>query len=126
VTAPEVAMPPARLRVPGKAPTVPHIAGLVSGRSTVAMRNIVVPYISIRSPGRWAPTLTASVHASIVPVMTGVPAGMPARALVVVPATSPGHASGGSSISGATSEAHGRYQSRACVSNSGVHWLAEW
>lgn len=39
VTAPEVAMPPARLRVPGSAPTVPHRDGLVSGLGTVWMRN---------------------------------------------------------------------------------------
>lgn len=75
------------------------MAGVVSGRSTVAMRNIVVPYISIRSPGFWAPTLTASVQASIVPVMTGGPAecprspfwsGRPRRRATKAGAVSPG------------------------------------
>ena len=41
---------------------------------------MVVPYINMRSPTPWAPTLKASAQASIVPVMTGMPAGNPAAA----------------------------------------------
>ena len=117
--APEVAIPPARLRVPGRAPTVPHSAGLVSGSGTVWMRNIVVPYISIRSPTPWAPTLSASDQASIVPVMTGMPSGSPvaaAASALTVPAASPGHCSGGSSMAPAISSAHGSCQ--ACSTQS--------
>ncbi|HEY7049138.1 MAG TPA: hypothetical protein VH373_18105 [Jatrophihabitantaceae bacterium] len=36
-------------------------------------RNMVVPYMSMRSPGAATPTLTASAQASIVPATTGVP-----------------------------------------------------
>src|SRR5258705_3561320 len=121
--APDVAIPPARLRVPRNAPTVPHIDGVVSGRSTVAMRNMVLPYISIRSPGFCASTLTASVHASIEPVITGTPAAMPATGSRVTPATSSAHESGGSSTLGATRSAHRRAQARSGVSKSGVQWL---
>ncbi len=118
-------MPPARLRVPGTAPIVAHMAGVVSRSRTVLMRNIVVPYMTMRSPGFWASTLTASDHASMVPVMTGTPAGMPATSRVVTPAASPGQRNGGSSNSGLTCRAHGSYQTPSIVSNSGVHWLAE-
>ena len=129
MTAPDLAVPPARLRVPGNAPTVPHRAGLVSRCGTVWTRNSVVPYISMRSPTPCAPTLTASAHASIVPVTTGMPTGRPvvtAASADTVPAASPSQRSGGSSIPGATTRAHGWYQASASVSYSGVHWLAEW
>ena len=49
-------MPAARLRVPRCTPTVLHSGGAeISNRSTVSTRNIVVPYISIRSPTPTAP-----------------------------------------------------------------------
>ncbi len=73
-------MPPARLRVPGRAPTVPHSVGAVSGSATVLMRNIVVPYMSIRSPTRCGADADASDQASMVPAMTGVPAASPVSA----------------------------------------------
>src|SRR5665647_1565303 len=119
-------MPPARLWVPSNAPTVPHMSSLVTRSGTVAIRNIVVPYMSIRSPGFCASTLTASDQASIVPVMTGTPARIPAISRPVTPARSPGQRSAGRSRPGATCSAQGRYQSSARVSYSGVHWLAEW
>jgi hypothetical protein len=90
--------------------------------------NIVVPYISIRSPTLWASTLIASDQASIVPVMTGVPTASPVRAAAswwTVPATSVAQRSGGISSSGAIRFTHGTYQSRAWVSYRGVAWLAD-
>src|SRR5665647_3615330 len=62
----------------------------------------------------------------MVPTITGTPAPMPATADVVVPASSPGHRSGGSSTFAAMLSAHGRYHDKVRVSKSGVHWLAEW
>lgn len=62
--------------------------------------NIVVPYISITSPGARTPTLSASAQASMVPTATGVPVARPvcaAAAAVTVPATSAGQRSSGSS-----------------------------
>ena len=108
---------------------MPHRAGWVSGWATVLTMNIVVPYISIRSPTLWASTLTASDQASMVPVMTGVPTASPVRAAAsswIVPATSVAHFSGGSSSSGAIRFTHGAYQSRAWASYKGVAWLADW
>ena len=108
--APDVAMPAARLRVPSKAPTVPHSGGDDTGVATVPMRNIVVPYMSIRSPGLWASTLIASAHASIVPAVTGIPAGSPVAAAaspVIVPTTESDHASRGGSIAPAMSRHEG-------------------
>ena len=51
VIAPDVAIPPARLRVPGTAPSVLHMAGVARRSRVVLMRNIVVPYMIMRSPG---------------------------------------------------------------------------
>ena len=99
-------MPPARLRVPSNAPTVPHSGGDETGAVTVEIRNIVVPYISIRSPGLCASTLIASAHASMVPAVTGMPAGRPVAAAadsVIVPATVSDQASRGGSIAPAIS-----------------------
>jgi hypothetical protein len=76
------------------------------------MRNMVVPYISMRSPRRWAPTLMASEHASTVPAITGVPAFSPVAAAAVVvtePTTSPGQTSGGRCSLCAMCETHGSY-----------------
>src|ERR1035437_3384467 len=120
-------MPPARLRVSGSEPTVPQREVLVTRSGTVLIRNIVVPYISIRSPTPCAPTLIASAHASIVPVITGMSTGSPVSAAasrVVTPATSPGQRNGGSDRPDATRSTQGWYHSRFSVSYSGAHWLA--
>jgi hypothetical protein len=95
----------------------------------VAIKNIVVPYMSIKSPSSCASALTASSHASIEPVITGIPALSPRSAATEAdsePAGSPAQPSGGSSSQGATTLAHGSYQRCASRSKSGVHWLAEW
>ena len=89
----------------------------------------MVPYISMRSPGSVAPTLTASVHASMVPMHTGMPDGSPeasAASTLTRPTTSPGQRRGGNSSSGTIRSVHGWYQPSASESYSGVHWLAEW
>src|SRR6187402_1539162 len=112
-------MPAARLWVPANAPTVPHSGGAETGAVTVATRNIVVPYISIRSPGLWAATLMASAHASTVPVVTGMPAGRPvspAAAAETTPAVSSDHARRGGSIAPAMSSHHGSNHSLAAAS----------
>ena len=108
VSAPDVAIPAARVRLPGRSPAVPHIVG--SGRScaTASTMNIVVPYMSIVSPGSRTPTLSASAQASMVPAMTGVPAAIPVRAdasAVTQPTGSPAQWSVGSSRFGAMSAA---------------------
>jgi len=97
--------------------------------SPVATRNIVVPYISMRSPTSWAPTLTASVQASIVPVMTGVPSGRPVRAaaaVVTVPAISPAQRSGGCSTVPANRCHQGSCHRSPSMSYNGETWLADW
>ncbi len=48
-------------------------------RSVTRMTKMVEPYISMRSPGRRTPTLTASAAASMVPQVTGVPGARPVR-----------------------------------------------
>ncbi len=99
--------------MPAKAPAVVHIDGVRRVSSPVATRNMVVPYISIRSPTSCAPTLTASVQASIVPAITGVPTGIPVRAAapaVTSPAISPAQCSRGRSISPAYRVHHGSCQ----------------
>ena len=45
---------------------------------------IVEPYISIMSPGRSTPTLTASAAASMAPAVTGVPGASPVSAAACV------------------------------------------
>ena len=49
--------------------------------SVLRMKNVLLPYITIMSPGAERPALTASAAASAVPVMMGVPAAgrFPAR-----------------------------------------------
>ena len=83
---------------------------LATGSTVVATRKVVVPYISIRSPGEAASTLTASAQASMVPVMTGIPARRPGTsrviALCTVPAASLAQRSSGSSRPGPTRSAH--------------------
>ena len=89
----------------------------------------MVPYMSMVSPGRRTPTLSASAHASIVPAMTGVPAGMPVStdaAGVTVPTGSAAQRSSGSSRPGAIAAAQSPAHAPASMSYSGSHWLAEW
>ena len=108
--APEVAMPPARLYCPATRPVVPHMLGWRTRWVVLPTRNIVVPYMSIRSPGRTAPTESPSAHASIVPTATGTPSGSPvsdAAGAVTRPASSPAQASRGRAMPGATASAHG-------------------
>jgi len=124
-----VDIPAARLWVPGKTPDVPHSLAWVLGSLSTSTMNRVVPYISIRSPGSRTPALKASDQASIVPVATGVPAGIPvslAASGVIRPATSPGQRSLGSGSPGAMSSAHSPIQRFPARSYSGSHWLAEW
>ena len=93
------------------------------------MKNKVVPYISMRSPGLWASTDSASDQASIVPTVTGTPTGSPVAAdasAVTWPATSPAHFRVGNSRPGAIWSAHGRYHWRASMSYKGVDWEADW
>ncbi len=128
VIAPDVAIPPARLWAPWKAPTVPQSPGAVILSALVLMRNMVEPYMSMRSPGFCAPTLTASLQASIVSVITGIPAVKPVRAAasaVTYPAMSEGQRRGGIRTSGQIAVTQGSYQSWLIVSYRGVHWLAE-
>ena len=77
---PELAMPAARVLCPGRAPAVPHSDGWMRGPSVTAMKNVVEPYMTMRSPGRPTSTLSASAHASHVPAATGLPTGIPVAA----------------------------------------------
>jgi hypothetical protein len=83
VNAPVVDMPPSMLYRPGSANAVAHIRGSGTGSPVTWMKNIVVPYMTIMSPGSTTPTLTASAAASIVPAVTGVPAFSPVSAAAV-------------------------------------------
>ena len=127
VRLPEVAIPAARVYVPGSAPAVVHSIGWARKRSRAWTKNIVEPYISIRSPGRRTPPLNASAQASTVPAATGVPTGSPvsrAASGVTVPTISPGQASRGSGTPVATCSAQSGDQALRLMSYSGSHWLA--
>jgi len=78
VSAPDVAIPAATVRLPGATPAVSQSAGSGDAPGATWTTNIVVPYASIVSPGATTPAPSASAHASIVPAATGVPAGIPA------------------------------------------------
>ncbi len=68
-----------------------HMRGSGTGFAVTWTMNMVVPYMTIMSPGAFTPTLMASAVASIVPVVTGVPAFSPVSAAacgVTCPATS--------------------------------------
>ena len=58
--------------MPCVVPEVTHIARLGAGSAVIATRNVVVPYMSMTSPGEVAPTLIASAQASVLPATTGV------------------------------------------------------
>jgi hypothetical protein len=87
------------------------------------MKNSVVPYITIMSPGATTPALIASAAASIVPAVTGVPAINPvstAAAGVTPPAISADQSSRGS-LSGSTiGSAKRPSHSRARTSTRGL------
>ena len=105
-------MPPASVKEPGTMPEVGHMVRLTIGSSVVATRKVVVPYISIRSPGRVASALTASAQASMVPLITGIPVRSPGTSAVTsgptTPADSPAQRSRGSSRPGAICWDHSR------------------
>jgi len=105
VSAPDVAMPAAKVRVPRRMPAVSHSSGVGVALSTTSSMNMVVPYEIMRSPRRLTLTLNASAHASIVPATTGVPAGMSvarAAALVTSPMASPAAFATGAPFAGAS------------------------
>ena len=96
-----------------------HSLGCTRNDSSTSTKNIVEPYISIRSPGCRTPAENASAQASTVPGETGVPAGIPvsaAAASVTVPITSCGQTSRGISSSPATSGTQSCAQSKARTS----------
>ena len=66
-------MPAATVNEHGSTPAVVHSPGCAIACSSTWTKNIVEPYISIRSPGSRTPALNASAHASTVPALTGVP-----------------------------------------------------
>jgi hypothetical protein len=105
-------------------PLVVHSAGWVWNPARFCTKNIVDPYISIRSPGWRTPALNASAQASTVPAVTGVPVNNPvvsAAAAVTVPTTSPGHASRSSATSPVSSLAQFWCHSRDRGSYKGSH-----
>jgi hypothetical protein len=94
-------------------PEVDHSAGDSTGVTVTPTKNIVEPYITMKSPGSRTSTLSASAHASIVPTATAVPSGSPvsaAASAVTCPATSLGHANSGSGSPGAIRFAHSGIQ----------------
>jgi hypothetical protein len=108
VRPPEVERPAAYVHVPSKTPWV--LQRLASGLNSraISTMNIVVPYMSIVSPGSRTPALSASAQASIVPATTGVPSGIPVAAAPRTwtrPTTSSDHANRGKSTPGTTSAA---------------------
>src|SRR5215204_2861800 len=114
VSDPDVAMPAASVREPGSIPDVLHNPLCLASDAKTCTKNIVEPYISMRSPGCRTPALNASAQASTVPAQTGVPSATPgasAAALCTVPTTSPDQASRGSSTPAITSAAQSPAQS---------------
>lgn len=128
VIEPDVAIPAASEYVPGNAPCVVQSPVCGRGSARTWIRNTVVPYITIVSPGSRTPTEAASAQASTVPAVTGSLRGKTvseAAAAPTVPTTSVGQASLGSSMPGATRSAQSWAQSPARRSYIGSHWLAE-
>jgi hypothetical protein len=106
---PEVASPAASEKLPSRTPAVLQSDSSRSGSAVTALRKSVEPYITIRSPASRTPAASDSAQASIVPAITGVPAGMPVAAApsrVTTSAGSPGQSSRGSSSPGAICSAH--------------------
>ncbi len=120
--APDVAIPPAMSYIPGRTYPVAHIRSSGIGRSVTRMKNSVVPYITIRSPGSVTPTLSASAAASTAPAVTGVPALSPVSSAprsLTVPAISVDHIrSGNFDVSMIGSAKRSSYAS-ASISTSG-------
>ncbi|MNT53919.1 hypothetical protein D3C72_1910390 [compost metagenome] len=98
-----VLMPAARLNCPSYAPATVHTRGSGVGWSCTRTKKVVLPYITIRSPGATAPTLIASLSASTAPTATGVPTDRPVAAaacVLISPAISSDQAGRGSASSG--------------------------
>ena len=120
--------PAANVGAPRVRPIVYQSADRGRGSAATWTMNIVVPYISIVSPGSWTPTLKASTQASTEPATRGVPWGMPdtaAPAAWTLPTTSSDQASRGSARPGAISAVQSVAQPAAAMSYMGSHWLAE-
>jgi hypothetical protein len=119
VIAPEVAIPPDTLGWPGCVPTVVHIPGTAVGSAVGTIMNIVVPYCKNIRPGTDSPTLTPSAQASMVPAVTGMPAGRPVAAAasgVTTPAWSPDHSRRGMARPGASRSHHSGIHAFTCTS----------
>lgn len=124
VRLPDVDIPAASVYVPGSTPAVVHSSGCEASWLSTWTKNIVEPYISMRSPGLRTPALNASAHASTVPVHTGVPSGScvtSAAFAVMRPTTSLGQARRGAARPSITSAYQGWYQPLARMSYSGSH-----
>jgi hypothetical protein len=124
-----VARPAAYVSTPGTIPSVVHTPRWNRGWLAPRTRNIVEPYMSIRSPGAATLTEYASAQASIVPVTTGVPGASPvwlAAAALTWPAITPGQTSSGSSTRPASCRAQVACQSAVVMSYIGSYWLAVW
>ena len=80
VRAPLVASPPMTHQVSGNRNGAAQYCGSIRLSPFTWMKNAVVPYWIIRSPGFNTPTLTASLALSIVPATTGVPTASPVSA----------------------------------------------
>lgn len=96
-----------------------HIPGTGIGWAVGTIMNIVVPYCRNIRPGTDSPTLTPSAQASIVPAVTGMPAGRPVAAAassVTTPARSPDQTSLGISSPGASRSHHSGIQAFSCTS----------
>jgi hypothetical protein len=112
-------MPAASVWDDGSTPDVVHSPRTLVGVVSTCTKNIVEPYISIRSPGRRTPTLKASAQASTVPATTGVPSARPvaaAAAPCTTPTCSDGHTKRGSASPGSTAFAQSLAQSCAWMS----------
>ena len=93
------------------------------------MKNVVLPYMIMRSPGCETPTLSPSASASIVPTATGMPAGNPvaaAASAVTTPATSAGQPIAGSRSIEVMPSAYRSDQPMVARSNSGLKCDAVW
>lgn len=70
---PEVDMPPARVSTSCSTPAVVHSCRCAWTFSSICTKNMVEPYISMKSPGWRTPALNPSAQASTVPALTGIP-----------------------------------------------------
>jgi hypothetical protein len=118
MSVPAVDVPAASAKLPQSTPAVVHNVGSGRYSSMIWTRNIVDPYISIRSPGCRTPAENASEYASTVPATTGVPTATPVASAAsgrTVPTTSLGQTNLGSGRCQHTRKAHARFQSKSRV-----------